>query len=56
MLPIGGSELQEKLLYKYVDNTLLGEFEITISVPEKNLYQMTKLIFFGFKILTINLI
>jgi glycosyltransferase involved in cell wall biosynthesis len=35
MLPIGGSELQEKLLYKYVDNTLLGEFEITISVPEK---------------------
>ena len=35
MLPIGGSELQEKLLYKYVDNTLLGEFEICISVPEK---------------------
>ena len=35
MLPIGGSELQEKLLHKYVDNTLLGEFEICISVPEK---------------------
>lgn len=35
MSPLGGTELQYQLLYKYVDNTLLDNFLITTSVPEK---------------------
>ena len=35
MRPIGGTELQYNLLYKYVDNKLLENFQITTSVPEK---------------------
>jgi UDP-glucose:(glucosyl)LPS alpha-1,2-glucosyltransferase len=35
MKPIGGTELQYNLLYKYVDNKLLDNFQITTSVPEK---------------------
>jgi len=35
MQPIGGSELQDNLLRKYVDKELLDNFQITISVPEK---------------------
>jgi len=35
MDPLGGTELQYQLLYKYVDNDLLHEFQITTSVPEK---------------------
>ena len=35
MKPIGGTELQYNLLYKYVDNKLLDQFQITTSVPEK---------------------
>lgn len=35
MKPIGGTELQYNLLYKYVDNKLLNNFQITTSVPEK---------------------
>jgi hypothetical protein len=35
MQPIGGTELQYDLLYKYVDNNLLHQFQITTSVPEK---------------------
>ena len=35
MKPIGGTELQYKLLYKYVDHKLLDKFQITTSVPEK---------------------
>lgn len=35
MKPIGGTELQYNLLYKYVDNKLLEKFQITTSVPEK---------------------
>ena len=35
MKPIGGTELQCNLLYKYVDNKLLNNFQITTSVPEK---------------------
>ena len=35
MKPIGGTELQYNLLYKYVDNKLLENFQITTSVPEK---------------------
>jgi hypothetical protein len=35
MNPLGGTELQYALLHKYVDNTLLKNFQITTSVPEK---------------------
>ena len=35
MQPLGGTELQYALLYKYVDNKLLNNFQITTSVPEK---------------------
>ena len=35
MSPLGGTELQYQLLYKYVDNSLLDNFLITTSVPEK---------------------
>ena len=35
MKPIGGTELQYNQLYKYVDNKLLDNFQITTSVPEK---------------------
>lgn len=35
MKPIGGTELQYNQLYKYVDNDLLDNFQITTSVPEK---------------------
>jgi UDP-glucose:(glucosyl)LPS alpha-1,2-glucosyltransferase len=35
MNPLGGTELQYALLYKHVDNTLLNNFQITTSVPEK---------------------
>jgi glycosyltransferase involved in cell wall biosynthesis len=35
MKPIGGTELQYNLLYKYVDHKLLDNFQITTSVPEK---------------------
>jgi hypothetical protein len=35
MRPLGGTELQYALLYKYVDNKLLNNFQITTSVPEK---------------------
>jgi len=35
MKPIGGTELQYNLLYKYVSNELLDKFQITTSVPEK---------------------
>lgn len=40
MKPIGGTELQYNLLYKYVDNKLLDNFQITTSVPEK--YPLSK--------------
>ena len=33
--PLGGTELQEALLEKYVDPKLLEDFQITTSVPEK---------------------
>jgi glycosyltransferase involved in cell wall biosynthesis len=35
MKPIGGTELQYNLLYKYVDHKLLDNFQITASIPEK---------------------
>ena len=35
MNPIGGTELQVKLLEKYIDSKLLDNFQITTSVPEK---------------------
>ena len=35
MNPLGGTEIQYQLLYKYVDNNLLDNFQITTSVPEK---------------------
>ena len=35
MQPIGGTELQYKLLEKYVNSKLLSNFQITTSVPEK---------------------
>jgi glycosyltransferase involved in cell wall biosynthesis len=35
MNPLGGTEIQYGLLYKYVDNDLLDNFQITTSVPEK---------------------
>jgi|TARA_R100000149_G_scaffold33255_1_gene12734 glycosyltransferase involved in cell wall biosynthesis len=35
MSPLGGTELQYQLLYKYVDNSLLENFSIVTSVPEK---------------------
>mgnify|MGYP001235524877 CR=1 FL=1 len=35
MKPIGGTELQYNQLFKYVDNKLLNNFQITTSVPEK---------------------
>lgn len=35
MQPLGGTELQYRLLYKYVDNDLLNHYQITTSVPEK---------------------
>jgi glycosyltransferase involved in cell wall biosynthesis len=35
MQPQGGTELQYKLLEKYVDSKLLDKFQITTSVPEK---------------------
>lgn len=35
MKPIGGTELQYNLLYKYVDHKLLDNFQITTSIPEK---------------------
>jgi glycosyltransferase involved in cell wall biosynthesis len=35
MKPLGGTELQYALLYKYVDKKLLNNFQITTSVPEK---------------------
>ena len=35
MSPLGGTEIQYQLLYKYVDNDLLDNFLITTSVPEK---------------------
>ena len=35
MNPIGGTELQFKLLEKYIDSKLLNNFQITTSVPEK---------------------
>ena len=35
MNPIGGTELQYKLLEKYIDSKLLDNFQITTSVPEK---------------------
>jgi UDP-glucose:(glucosyl)LPS alpha-1,2-glucosyltransferase len=35
MNPIGGTELQYNLLFKFVDNNLLNKFQITTSVPEK---------------------
>ena len=35
MNPIGGTELQYKLLEKYIDAKLLDNFQITTSVPEK---------------------
>ena len=35
MNPIGGTELQVKLLEKHVDSKLLDNFQITTSVPEK---------------------
>src|SRR5210317_1737049 len=35
MKPIGGTELQYNQLYKYVDNKLLSNFQITTSIPEK---------------------
>jgi hypothetical protein len=37
MKPLGGTELQYALLYKYVDKKLLNNFQITTSVPEKYL-------------------
>ena len=40
MKPIGGTELQYNLLYKYVDHKLLDNFQITTSVPEK--YPLSK--------------
>ena len=40
MKPIGGTELQYRLLYKYVDHKLLNNFQITTSVPEK--YPLSK--------------
>ena len=39
MSPLGGTELQYQLLYKYVDNSLLDNFQITTSVPEKNTFK-----------------
>jgi len=35
MSPIGGTEIQYNKLYKYVDNKLLSNFQITTSIPEK---------------------
>ena len=35
MNPIGGTELQYKLLEKYIDSKLLDNFQLTTSVPEK---------------------
>ena len=35
MNPIGGTELQVKLLEKHIDSKLLDNFQITTSVPEK---------------------
>jgi len=42
MNPIGGTELQYELLYKYVDKNLLNKFQITTSVPEKQELSKTK--------------
>ena len=36
MNPIGGTELQVKLLEKHIDSKLLDNFQITTSVPEKD--------------------
>ena len=35
MNPIGGTEIQYNKLYKYVDNKLLKEVQITTSIPDK---------------------
>ena len=35
MNPIGGTEIQYNMLFKYVDNNLLNNFQITTSIPEK---------------------
>jgi len=43
MNPIGGTELQYELLYKYVDKNLLNKFQITTSVPEKHELSKTKI-------------
>jgi hypothetical protein len=57
MNPLGGTELQYALLYKHVDNTLLNNFQITTSVPEKiPLAKRIKLISFGNKIHMIKVI
>jgi len=43
MNPRGGTELQLEYLYKYVDNKLLDQVQITTSVPEKIPLHPTKL-------------
>ena len=43
MSPLGGTELQYELLYKYVDNKLLENFSITTSVPEKTPLSLDKI-------------
>ena len=43
MKPIGGTELQYNQLYKYVDNKLLSNFQITTSVPEKETLSKDKI-------------
>ena len=48
--PMGGTELQEKYLHKYVDSKLLSKVQICTSVPEKIPLHS---IFFGKKILMI---
>ena len=41
--PMGGTELQEKYLHKYVDSKLLSKVQICTSVPEKIPLHSTKL-------------
>jgi hypothetical protein len=56
MNPYGGTEIQLEYLHKYVSKELLDKVNITTSIPEKTPLQIEKQIYFGYIIVTINLI
>ena len=56
MQPRGATELQMEMLHKHVSKELLDQVQICTSIPGKVPIDPTNLIFFGKRILGINLI